>query len=80
MFCLTRGLQAVLDTKSPTQSRAGLDGGAVRHTNHCFITKKSGLIAFEANRFIILSDTMTSQPPQSLIAPDYLTSDNIVAT
>ena len=63
-------------TKSPTQSRAGLDGGAVRHTNHCFITKKSGLIAFEANRFIILSDTMTSQLPQSLIAPDYLTSDN----
>ena len=51
----------------------------MRHTNHCFITKKSGLIAFEANRFIILSDTMTCQPPQSLIAPDYLTSDNIAA-
>ena len=50
---------AVLDTKSPTQSRAGLDGGAVRHTIHCFITKKSGLIAFEANRFINLSDSMT---------------------
>ena len=79
MFCLTSEQQAALDTKSPTRARAGLDGGAVRHTNHCFITKKSGLIAFEANRFIILSDTMTSQLPQSLIAPDYLTSDNIAA-
>ena len=79
MFCLTSEQQAALDTKSPTRSRAGLDGGAVRHTNHCFITKKSGLIAFEANRFINLSACLTAKAQTSLTPAQNLTFTNNLA-
>ena len=66
-----------LSTKSPTQSRAGLDGGAWRHTI-IVLLRKSCLIAFEAKGcFINLSDTMTTHHAISLINPQILMVVNI---